>query len=148
MPAYKNTLSNNILLSNHTKMKNKIIPYPSEFQNPIKKIMETEANINKTSNHLSLLSVTHWKMILCWTCPVAAKMTVLWRTVQWLFMYSLNLIKYLVHEKTYLFILHFDPRLKLCHVVVAFFDLRSKQKNKKQKIVKDNLMIILEQSRV
>jgi hypothetical protein len=44
MPAYKNTLSNNILLSNHTKMKNKIIPYPSEFQNPIKKIMETEAN--------------------------------------------------------------------------------------------------------
>jgi hypothetical protein len=37
MPAYKNTLSNNILLSNHTKMKNKIIPYPSEFQNPIKK---------------------------------------------------------------------------------------------------------------
>jgi hypothetical protein len=41
MPAYKNTLSNNILLSNHTKMKNKIIPYPSEFQNPIKKIMET-----------------------------------------------------------------------------------------------------------
>jgi hypothetical protein len=55
MPAYKNTLSNNILLSNHTKMKNKIIPYPSEFQNPIKKIMETEANINKTSNHLSPL---------------------------------------------------------------------------------------------
>jgi hypothetical protein len=37
MPAYTNTLSNNILLSNHTKMKNKIIPYPSEFQNPIKK---------------------------------------------------------------------------------------------------------------
>jgi len=61
-------------------------------------------------------------------------------------MYSLNLIKYLVHEKKYLFILHFDPRLKLCHVLVAFFDLRSKQKN--NKIVKDNLMIILEQSRV
>jgi hypothetical protein len=55
MPAYKNTLSNNILLSNHTKMKNKIIPYPSEFQNPIKNIMETETNINKTNNHLSPL---------------------------------------------------------------------------------------------
>jgi hypothetical protein len=37
---------------------------------------------------------------------------------------------------------------KISSVVVAFFDLRSKQKNKKQKIVKDNLMIILEQSRV
>lgn len=53
--AYKNTMSNNILLSNHIKIKNKIIQYQSEFQNPIKKIMETEANTNNTSNHLSPL---------------------------------------------------------------------------------------------
>jgi hypothetical protein len=132
MPAYTNTLSNNILLSNHTKMKNKILPYPSDFQNPIKKKSWKRRQISTKRTITSLLSVTHWKMILCWTCPVAANMTVLWRTVQWLFMYNLNLIKYLVHEKKYLFILHFDPRLKLCHVVVAFFDLRSKQKNCKR----------------
>ena len=132
MPAYKNTLSNNILLSNHTKMKNKIIPYPSEFQNPIKNIMETETNINKTNNHLSpLRNSLEDDPMLNLSC--AANMTVLWRTVQWLFMYSLNLIKYLVHENKYLFILHFDPRLKLCHVVVAFliYDPNKKTKNKK-----------------